>query len=243
MDYKRFWPGNNTDLFWTGSDSDLFWGVATSMPTTLGHMKVRFSLEANTQLFVSPQSGATQTLQLPGQRWRASYELPPMSRAEAAGWVAWLTEQMGRAGRFYASDPSGKTRRGSGGTTGGTPPTTGIPNVTNVPTSNRTGRVLPTANWDTNANGVLLVGDYISFRTPTGWQEMHQVAVDANTDGNGDCVLELTTPIREIPDISAALDINNATCIMRLDADDGAAWDIESAMKFGISFNAVEVFS
>ena len=37
---------------------------------------------------------------LPGARWQVDYQLPPMTRAQAAAWIAFLADLQGRAGRL-----------------------------------------------------------------------------------------------------------------------------------------------
>lgn len=73
----------------------------------------QFGLKSNTQVFKSPLTGTTQTLERPGARWVAEYALPPMKRAQFSEWQSFLTQLRGGAGRFYGYDPDAKTARGS----------------------------------------------------------------------------------------------------------------------------------
>lgn len=231
MDYNRFWLPPDSGLFWTGADAGLFWGdVAIAMPTNVGTAKARFLLRGNTQLFESPLSRSTQTLELTGARWEATFELPAMNRAEAAVWIAWLTEQLGMAGRFFAGDPSMKTPRGVA---------TGAPVVGAV---SQAGRILATAGWTPDITGILKAGDFFSYNTPTMWRQMHQVITDADSDSGGIAVLEIVPSMRESPPINTPITVSSPTCIMRLATDEMPAWDIESALIYGISFSGIEVF-
>lgn len=238
IDYRLFWGQLSVTLvdnriFWDGVNSDPFWDVALSLPASPTNFNAsKFSLEANTQIFVSPQSGATQTLLLPGAKWRGSFELPKMTRADASLWCAFLAELMGRSGRFYVSDPNGKTPRGIGSSTPGT-----------VTGAGQTGRSLYTSGWDISTTGLLLAGDYVAWRTPTGWMELHQLATNIDSGPYGDAVLSFSSPIRESPTNGATIIYQNAQCIMQLDSDNLASWDVDTAMHYGITFNAVEAFS
>ena len=219
-------------------------GILT-MPSTPRFRTGRFGLRSNTVTFVSPLSGATQTLELPGTKWLATYELPPMFRAEAEEWLAFLASLNGRAGRFYAGDPNGIVPRGVGG---GTPVVAG---------ANQRGRTLTVSGFS-GSNPVLLKGDYVAWDTPTGWRELHKLTADAPTlgvggydeggydiggyGGGGSTELAITPAIRESPADGATLILANASCVMMLAQDDSAMWDINEATNYGIKFNAEEVF-
>jgi hypothetical protein len=84
-----------------------------TLPTSPAFKASRFGLVSNTQSFRSPLSGSVQTIERPGARWQAQYQLPPMKRAEAAAWQGFLTQLRGGAGRFYGYDPDAKVPRGS----------------------------------------------------------------------------------------------------------------------------------
>jgi hypothetical protein len=84
-----------------------------TLPTTPAFKASRFGLMSNTQSFRSPLSGTVQTIERPGARWQAFYQLPPLNRAQAAPWQSFLTQLRGGAGRFYAYDPDARQARGS----------------------------------------------------------------------------------------------------------------------------------
>lgn len=84
-----------------------------TLPTSPGFTTSSFGLTSNTQLFRSPLSGQTQTIEHPGARWKANYTLPPMKRAQAALWQSFLLQLRGGAGRFYGYDADAKQPRGS----------------------------------------------------------------------------------------------------------------------------------
>lgn len=84
-----------------------------NIPSTPAFKASRFGLVSNTQSFRSPLSGSVQTIERPGARWQAQYQLPPMKRASAAAWQGFLAQLRGGAGRFYGYDPDAKSPRGS----------------------------------------------------------------------------------------------------------------------------------
>jgi len=61
----------------------------------------------------SPFTFAGQAFAYPGQMWQADVTLPPMKRADAEQWVAWLVSLRGQLGTFTMGDPLCKTPRGT----------------------------------------------------------------------------------------------------------------------------------
>ena len=110
----------------------------------------RFGLASNTQLFRSPLTGQTQTLERPGARWTAEYVLPPMKRAQMAEWQGFLAKLRGGAGRFYGFDPDAKAPRGSALAL----PTGSRNEVRNGNATGVTGNKLPTFWVWGSANGI-----------------------------------------------------------------------------------------
>ena len=86
------------------------------MPTEPGFSSASFGLVAATQVFQSPLSGQTQTLDLGWEFWQASYVLKPMKAAQAGPWRAFLAQLRGRAGRFEGYDPMSRCACGVLGT-------------------------------------------------------------------------------------------------------------------------------
>lgn len=61
----------------------------------------------------SPFTFAGQAFAYPGQMWQADVTLPPMKRADAEQWVAWLVSLRGQLGTFLMGDPIGASPRGA----------------------------------------------------------------------------------------------------------------------------------
>lgn len=61
----------------------------------------------------SPFTFAGQAFAYPGQMWQADVTLPPMKRADAEQWVAWLVSLRGQLGTFLMGDPIGASPRGT----------------------------------------------------------------------------------------------------------------------------------
>lgn len=99
--------------------------MAINMPASAKFASVRFSLISNTQSFSSPLTGTTQTLELPGSKWQASFNLPVQVGTEnlTGEWQSFLIRLRGQAGRFLAYDPARRIPRGALGV--GVPATEG----------------------------------------------------------------------------------------------------------------------
>lgn len=199
-----------------------------SFPSTPAFRRSSFGKVANTRSFTSPLNGRTQTVELPGARWQASYTLPAMKRAKAAAWIAWLTRMQGMAGRFYAFDPDARSPRGTA---------TGTPLVKGA---SQTGTSLITDGWTAGVTGILLAGDYIAFDTSAG-RELRMLTADATSDGSGNATLTLDAPIRTSPDDNEPVIITDPSCIMML-LDDTVTWDADEAGIFTIAFAGIEAY-
>lgn len=199
-----------------------------TMPSTPGNFRsARFGLVANTQVHRSPLDNSIQTLELTGARWKADYELAPLTRAEAAAWTAFLADLEGSAGRFFGFDPAAKTPRGSG--VGDSPLVKG---------ASQTGKSLITDAWTINQTGLLLPGD---FFTVNG--ELKIVTASVDSDGIGDATISFAPSLRASPADNAPLTLSNPTCTMRLVDGEQAGWDLGDAVLYGLVFSGVEAFA
>jgi hypothetical protein len=138
------------------------------MPSYTKIVTSSFYLETNTQTFESPLNRKTQRLILQGQRWRANYVLPNMSRADAAEWIAFFMKLRGQVETFTARDPDWLTNLGAwtgtplvmgGGQTGSTLNIDGAPNSI--------------TNW-------ARAGDYFNVAG-----RLHRLTASANSNGSG----------------------------------------------------------
>lgn len=196
-----------------------------AMPGAPGFRGARFGLRASTAVFASPLSGAEQVVEREGARWVAEYALPPMTRAQAAAWVAFLTSLRGRRGTFRGFDPDARAPRGVA---------TGTPRVMGAA---QAGNQLATDGWTASTAGILKAGDYVSLAAPA--QRLYQVVEDAASDSLGRATLSLEPRLRESPDDDALLATANPWAPFRL-LDDEAAWETDALGAFGITFSAAE---
>lgn len=175
----------------------------------------------------SPFTFAGQTFAYPGQMWQADISLPPMRRADAEQWIAWLISLRGHLGTFLLGDPLGCTARG-------TP--TGTPLVKGA---GQTGGTLEIDGASNSITGWLKAGDYIQLGTGSS-ARLHKVLADANSDASGNVTLDIWPHIRTAPADNAAVTVSNAKGLFRLSSNE-QAWSINEASIYGISFGAMEV--
>lgn len=174
----------------------------------------------------SPFSFAGQAFAYSGQMWQADVTLPPMKRADAEQWVAWLVSLRGQLGTFLLGDPLGATPRGVA---------TGTPLIKG---GSQTGGTILIDGATTSVTGWIKAGDYVQIGSGLT-ARLHKVLVDANSDASGNVTLELWPHVRTAPADNAAVTVSNAKGLFRLSSNE-QAWSINEASIYGISFGAME---
>lgn len=204
--------------------------MAISYPLTLPSHTGRRSMELRATNAVtverSPFTYASQAQASAGQMWQADVTLPPMKRADAEAWVAWLVSLRGSFGTFLMGDPIGATPRGAGG---GTPLVNG---------SSQTGQDLNIDGCTPDITGWLKAGDYVQLGS-AGSATLHKVLADVNTNGSGQATLTLWPHIRTAPSDNAAVTISNTVGRWRLSSNE-SSWGVNEASIYGISFSCME---
>jgi hypothetical protein len=84
-----------------------------SLPSHTGIRSVELRSTNAVAYSRSPFTFAGQAFAYPGQMWQADITLPPMKRADAEQWIAWLVSLRGQLGTFTMGDPLCKTPRGT----------------------------------------------------------------------------------------------------------------------------------
>jgi len=112
----------------------------------------------------APTSGVMQVYDYYGGWWELECALPPMKRADAAPWQAFLTSLNGMEGSFNAGDPLAATRLG---TASGSWTATGSIRAKTVTLS---------------GTGTLKAGDYITIAS----RYLHQILADGTAGGSFD---------------------------------------------------------
>jgi hypothetical protein len=198
-----------------------------SLPAAPVFSAARFSARAVVASSMSPFTGQEQVQEFSGQWLEAEFSLPPMTRAQAEYWIAFLLKLNGMRGTFLAGDPAGKRPRGIA---------TGTPLVKGA---SQTGNSLITDGWTISTTGILLAGDYIQIGTGSS-ARLHKVLDDANSDGAGDATLTIWPSLRASPADNAAIIVSNTVGHFRL-ASNEMAWTLGEAINYGMVIAAREV--
>lgn len=197
--------------------------TAYSIPTGIKIKSNNFGLVSNTRRFISPFNNATQTIELLGARWKATYTTVPMTVAQAAEIKAFLIKLRGGANTFNAYDPDGKTGRGT---------LTGTPLVMG---GSQTGNSLIIDGATAGVTGWIKTGDYFAVNG-----ELKMCLADANSNGSGQVTITFEPSLRSAPADNAAVTVVTPTCEMMLVDDDQAQWDSNENKLTQITFSGVE---
>jgi hypothetical protein len=199
-----------------------------TLPTAQGFVRVTIAPRSNVAVYSSPFTAQQQVYQHPGQFLTCSIELPPMSRADAAPFVAALLSLQGALGTFYFGDPAWTSPLGVG---------TGTPVVNG---NNQTGTALNTSGWTTSQTGIVRAGDWLQIGTGST-RQLCMVLGDANSDGSGNATINLFPRIRTAFSNNTAITVSNPTGVWRM-VDDGSFLQDVDKLTRGIVINAVEAF-
>lgn len=200
-----------------------------SLPPNVGIASIEIRADVAAPFTRSPFTGRQQVGAITGRRWRATVSLPPLNRADAAPWTAFLTALNGPAGTFLLGDPRGACARGTVKDFVGTLTVNG---------ADQTGQALQIAGGPTSESGFFLAGDYIQLGSGAT-ATLYKVLQDAATDGSGAAELTLWPGIRTAPANGSTVVTANPVGRFRLpNAEQG--WNIANNLRYGVSFEAVE---
>lgn len=185
-----------------------------SLPTVKCAMTVEMRAINAVAIDQSPFAFAQSVHHWGGEMWQADITLPPMDRADAEQWNAFLTSLRGQYGTFLLGDPRGKASRGT------------------ATSATITGAV-DASSVTVTMIGTLLAGDYIQLGTGLD-ATMHKVLEDQS--GNG--TLEIWPALRKAR-TSVSATISDAKGLFRLSTND-IGWTIDQLNKYGITLPAME---
>lgn len=200
-----------------------------SFPTQTGIAQVQITATDVVSVTESPFTLSQQVVRHAGARWSATITIPPVKRSDSEYWNSFLLRLRGRFGTFLLGDPNAATPRGSAATAAGTPVVNGV---------SQTGNELDIDGLPASATGYLLAGDYVQIGSGS-LARLYKVLEDVNSNASGEATLNLWPDLRSSPADNSAIIVNNARGVFRL-ASNEAAWTINNAGFYSISFAAVE---
>lgn len=195
-----------------------------ALPASPGFSRSRFGGVAAVARTRSPFSFAEQVQAHPGRMWLAELSLPPMLRAQAAEWAAWLLSLNGAEKTFLMGDPDAKTPRG---TWAGTPLVDG---------ASQSGTTIDIKGLSNGAT--VKPGDY--FQLGSGADaELKMNLSDLTAGAGGTLTLDIWPQIRTAPADGAAIVTSSPAGVWRLSSN-RMSWDADELSRFGVSFSAFE---
>lgn len=184
-----------------------------------------FGITYNTLIHTSPLSGATQTLEMPGARWKMRLSFRNLEPSEGRKLASFLTRLRGAAGRFYCHDYGRPTPQNI---------TTSLNSTTLVSTVSAGSNSVSLTGYST---GSLTVGDYISIGN-NGLRELKIIVADNN---NGLYTIE--PKMRATKSAGTPVIVNKPSTVFMLSSDEQAYWSTRSkAFLSDIDIDAVEIF-
>jgi len=185
-----------------------------TLPTHTGIAEIELHAINAVAYSQSPFTFAGQVHAYAGEMWQADIRLPPMKRADAEQWIAFLMSLRGQYGTFLLNDPAATTTRG----TANSAIITGSAGDRSVSVS---------------MTGTLKAGDYFSLGSGTSTR-LHKVLADKTNSGT----LEIWPALRETAS-SATADLTSASGTFRLSSNQ-QSWSVNDASFYGITFGAME---
>lgn len=197
-----------------------------SLPTVRGPRSITIRARSAVGMSMSPFSFSQQRYVHQGDMWEMAWRLPPMKRANAEAWVAFLLSLNGKEGSFLAGpDYPGTSPRG---TWAGAPLVNG---------ASQTGKTLAVDGF--TAAATVKAGDWFQLSSGSS-SRLHKIMQDGTANGSGQLNLEIRPRLRESPADNAALTSSSPKGVFALDSN-VVEWSIELAQIYGIQFAAIEV--
>lgn len=152
----------------------------------------QIQLLSNTAAFISPITGATQTLDRGGERWQMTMTFTNLTGANRADMQAYLAKLNGQQHRMLIPNHAESNR----GAFGGTPLVFGGSQTGN--SLNIDGCSLTVTNW-------IRAGDWFGVNG-----ELKLCTADANSDGSGNVTISFVPRLRASPADNAAITTSGA---------------------------------
>lgn len=176
----------------------------------------------------SPFTFAGQAHEYAGKMWQADVTLPPMARADAERWVAWLVSLKGQLGTFYLGDPLATTPLGSGRDS----------DTVLVNGAVSSGNTIAIDSAPLSTTDFLKAGDYMQIGSGTS-RQLFKVLNDVDTDGTGAATVDVWPNVRTSIADNASVTLESTQGVFRL-ASNETSWSVNQASLYGITFGAVE---
>jgi hypothetical protein len=199
-----------------------------ALPTHTGVAQIELRAVNAVAYSRSPFTFSGQAHAYAGQMWQADISLPPMQRADAEQWIAWLVSLRGQLGTFYIGDPSAVAPRGSARNA----------DTITVDGATSSGNAINIQSAPLSQTGYLKAGDYMQIGSGAS-RQLFKVLTDTDTDGSGTATVDVWPNVRTTIADNAPITVESAKGIFRL-ASNETSWSVNEASIYGITFGAME---
>lgn len=189
-----------------------------TMPTTKP-TQTEWSIVSNARQFVSPLTGAIQTIQRTGNRWSVTLTYENLFDSERAVMQGFLSQLTATANNFFLEDHS-YTRRADG---------TGTPLVNGA---SQTGNQIITDGWSSGTYA-MRIGDFFEVNGEL------KMAVADSTISAGAATIDFVPELRASPSDNAAITVTNPKGKFRLTSP-VTTWSNESPSISTFTIQCVE---
>lgn len=206
--------------------------MAISYPLTFpstGIAQITMTARNSVAISSSPFTFRQQVQKNVGSRWEATITLPPLLRANADLWIAFLMSLGGQYGTFTMGDPLAATPRGSASTVPGTPVVNG---------AGQSGSTIAVDGLPASAANYLRAGDYIQLGSGATAQ-LYKVLEDVTSNASYQANISIWPDLKSSPADNSTVVVQSAVGVFRLSSPE-TSFNIDTASVYGISFAAVE---
>lgn len=201
-----------------------------TLPTSPAFTTARWGLESRSAVSISPFTGNQQVAEFDHALWTVDLQLPPMKRAAAVEWQAFLLQLHGRRGTFLLGDPDATTPRGAA---------TGTVTLQTGATEDDFTVDLVTSTQQ-STTGFLKKGDWIQIGGGSS-SKLHMVMADADTDSSGNCTVTIEPKIKSAFSSGTNVVVSSAKGVFRLTTNE-VYWDTNVVSNYGITLACKEAF-
>lgn len=193
-----------------------------TIPSSISPNRVEWSQINAVGISSAPWTFEQQVHEYDGAAWSISVSYPPMTRAEAAPYMAFLSSLRGRRGTFLFGDTLMSSPQGT--VSGSTPQVKG---------ASQTGLTLNTDGWAVSTL-VLKAGDFIQID-----YNLYTITADATSDGSGEVTLDIWPMLRGHSD-NASIITSSPKGLFRLSSNQITPIAAPANQHYSISFTAEE---
>lgn len=201
-----------------------------AFPSAPAPRSITFHAESVVGLQRSLFSGVQTVYSHSGEWFEASVLMPPMLRAQAEEWIAFLLKLNGKEGTFLMGDPVSTTPRGSWAW--------GSPDAS-VNGAHAAGlKTIALKDFVVGATGK--AGDWIQFGSGSS-TSLHKVVEDFTVGAGGGVSIEIWPRTKQALSNGDRFVVSSAKGLWRL-KENRRSWSIEEAQVFGLSFDIMQAF-